>query len=135
MTVIVTDRGFAPDDWTAGFAALADLTPDARALDLPNTADPAAVAPHLGALNLIRIAFAAFNDGRGLTLARRLREMGFRGRLRAAGHLIADQYAMLRRSGFDEVEIDDALAARQPWPQWQARAAWDAPHYQSRLRA
>ena len=61
--------------------------------------------------------------------------MGYVGRLRAAGHVIADQYAMARRSGFDEVEIGDDLAARQPEAQWLSRADWRAHDYQSRLRA
>jgi uncharacterized protein (DUF934 family) len=60
--------------------------------------------------------------------------LGFTGRLRAAGHVIADQYAMARRSGFDEVEISDELAERQPEEQWLARADWQAHHYQARLR-
>ena len=41
---------------------------------------------------------------------------------------------MARRSGFDEVEISDDLAARQPEDQWQARADWAAHSYQQRLR-
>ncbi|MEO0764362.1 MAG: DUF934 domain-containing protein, partial [Pseudomonadota bacterium] len=57
------------------------------------------------------------------------------GRLRAKGHVIADQYAMARRSGFDEVEIADDLARRQPEAHWLARAEWRAHDYQSRLRA
>jgi hypothetical protein len=40
---------------------------------------------------------------------------------------------MARRAGFDEVEIDDALAARQPEDQWLARADWQAHDYQARL--
>ena len=82
---------------------------------------------------MIRVAFASFADGRGFTIARRLREIGYAGRLRASGHVLADQYAMARRSGFDEVEIDASLAARQPEPQWRARSAWHAHDYQSRL--
>jgi uncharacterized protein (DUF934 family) len=54
--------------------------------------------------------------------------------LRAKGHVLADQYAMARRSGFDEIEIDDALAARQPEEQWLYRADWQNHHYQARLR-
>jgi uncharacterized protein (DUF934 family) len=81
------------------------------------------------------VAFPAFNDGRAFTIARRLREMGYRGHLRALGPLIADQYAMARRVGFDAVEIPDDLAARQPADQWQARADWTQHHYQARLRA
>ena len=60
--------------------------------------------------------------------------MGYRGRLRAAGHVIADQYAMARRAGFDEVEISDDLAARQPEDQWRFRADWQDHDYQARLR-
>ena len=82
---------------------------------------------------LIRIAFPSFSDGRGFTLARRLRQAGYTGRLRAAGHVLADQYAMARRSGFDEVEITHDLARRQPEEQWLARARWQTHDYQSRL--
>ncbi|QYK43010.1 MAG: DUF934 domain-containing protein [Paracoccaceae bacterium] len=135
MTVIVTDAGFSPDDWTGGFATLGDLDAGTRALDLSNTDDPSLAAAALPRLSLIRIAFPAFSDGRGFTLARRLRMMGYRGRLRAAGHVIADQYAMARRVGFDEVEISDDLAARQPEAQWRFRADWQAHDHQSRLRA
>ena len=68
------------------------------------------------------------------TLARRLRQMGYQGRLRARGHVIADQYAMARRSGFDEVEIDADLAARQPADQWKFRANWADHDYLARVR-
>jgi uncharacterized protein (DUF934 family) len=61
--------------------------------------------------------------------------MGFAGRLRAHGPVIADQYSMIRRVGFDEVEIPDDLAARQPADQWAFRANWRDHHYQARLRA
>ena len=80
------------------------------------------------------MGFPSSADGRGFTLARQLRAMGYQGRLRAKGHVLADQYAMARRSGFDEVEIDDALAARQPQDQWLARANWRDHDYQNRLR-
>jgi uncharacterized protein (DUF934 family) len=134
MSVIVTDAGFGPGT-EAEVVALADLT-DQTAVDLSNTDDPAALAGHLDRLRLIRVAFPAFNDGRAFTIARRLREMGFKGQLLAKGPVIADQYAMLRRVGFDGAEIPDDLAARQPAPQWQFRAAeWREHHYQARLRA
>ena len=38
-----------------------------------------------------RIAFPAMGDGRGFSIARRLRAMGYRGVLRAKGPLVADQ--------------------------------------------
>ena len=126
MTVIVRDDGFVPEDWAAGFAG-------AEALDLAPDADPEAV--EIAGIEMIRVAFPSFADGRGFTIARRLRQRGYAGRLRAAGHVIADQYAMARRAGFDEVEISDDLARRQSEAQWLARADWRAHDYQSRLRA
>jgi len=84
---------------------------------------------------MIRVHFASFADGRGFTIAKQLRLMGYKGRLRAEGHVIADQYAMARRSGFDEVEIDDELATRQPEAQWRFRADWQVNDYQKRLRS
>ncbi len=133
MSVIVTDTGFAPvaDSVNPG---LADLGTGA-AVDIAHTEDPTALEPVLGQLSLIRISFPAFSDGRGFTIARRLRMLGYTGELRALGPVIAEQYAMARRVGFDAVEIPDALAARQPESQWQFRADWKAHDYQSRLRA
>lgn len=122
MSVIVTDRGFGPEthngDWF-------DLAPDV---------DIAALESQLDGVTAIRVAFPAFSDGRGFTLAARLRRAGFAGRLRAAGHVIADQYAMARRAGFDEVEIPADLAARQPQEQWLSRADWQGHDYRARLR-
>jgi uncharacterized protein (DUF934 family) len=139
MPVIVTDSGFHPEDWTAPITPLADLAAndDAAvvAIDLASTDDPGPLQPRIARIDLIRITAAAMGDGRAFTLARRLRGMGYQGRLRAAGPLIADQYAMARRSGFDEVEISDTLAARQPAEQWQFRAHWRDHDYQARLRA
>ncbi len=108
----------------------------ALAVDLPSDADPDTLAERLDAIDLIRVDFPSFADGRGFTIARRLRLMGFPGRLRAKGHVIADQYAMARRSGFDEVEIDEDLA-RAPTRRPVACDApnWQAHDYQSRLRA
>jgi len=134
MSVIVTDTGFAPAV-EMGFVPLADLAHHQGAVDLRQTDDPEALRAALPDLNLIRIAFPVFSDGRAFTIARRLRRMGFRGTLRAHGPVIADQYTMLRRVGFDEVEIPDDLAARQPAEQWAFRADWRAHDYQSRLGA
>jgi uncharacterized protein (DUF934 family) len=106
----------------------------AEAVDLGSDADPQGVAGKMPALRLIRIDFPSFADGRGFTIARQLRLMSYTGRLRARGHVIADQYAMARRAGFDEVEISETLAARQPEDQWLFRANWQAHDYQSRLR-
>lgn len=127
MTVIVTDTGFGPDTWTKGFEAEGTL-------DLQSDADVAEVLQRLDGVEMIRVHFPSFADGRGFTIARQLRLSGYSGRLRAFGHVIADQYAMARRCGFDEVEISDELAARQPEDQYLARANWTGHDYQARMR-
>ncbi|SDD05379.1 DUF934 domain-containing protein [Ruegeria marina] len=134
MTVIVTDSGFQPEDWTDGFLPLGEAANDMVALDVPSDADPDAVLSRLERVRMVRVDFPSFADGRGFTIARTLRLGGYTGRLRARGHVLADQYAMARRAGFDEVEIDSALAERQPEEQWLARADWQAHDYQARLR-
>ncbi len=133
MTILVTDTGFSSDDWAAPIVALNDARPGVG-IDLAASNDPLELAGRLEDTPLIRVDFPSFADGRGFTIARQLRLMGYKGRLRARGHLIADQYAMARRAGFDEVEISPDLAARQPEEQWLFRADWQAHDYQARLR-
>lgn len=135
MSVIVTDTGFNADDFSCGFVALDEVAANDcdYGIDVPSDTLPEALAG-LNNAAMIRIDFPSFADGRGFTLAAMLRRAGYKGRLRAKGHVLADQYAMARRSGFDEVEIDDILAARQPADQWQFRADWQNHNYQARLR-
>jgi uncharacterized protein (DUF934 family) len=125
MSTVVTDKGFTIDDWNAGYEG-------ADTLDLASDAD--LVGLDFNGIVMIRVDFPSFADGRGFTIARQLRLHGYTGRLRAKGHVIADQYAMARRAGFDEVEIDASLAQRQPEPDWLARSNWQADDYQARLR-
>ena len=136
--ILVRDTGFHHDDWRGeivrwsredDYAAL----PDGAALDVENNALAEDFVSLFERIALIRISFPSHLDGRGFSLARHLRLLGYRGRLRAAGHVLADQYAMARRSGFDEVEIDPALARRQPEEQWLFRADWRKHDYQERL--
>ena len=49
-------------------------------------------------------------------------------------NLMASGQYQAAAAGFDEVEIDDSLAARQPAAQWQFRAGWKDHNYQARLR-
>ena len=133
MTILVTDQGFTPDDWAGDFAALDDAHPGV-AINFPSSGDPLELAGRLDDIPMIRVDFPSFADGRGFTIARQLRLMGYTRRLRARGYVIADQYAMARRAGFDEVEISNDLAQRQPEAQWLFRAKWRAHDYQARLR-
>ena len=136
--ILVRDSGFQDDDWRGEFTRWSgedhrSALPDGAALDVENTAQAEDIVPLFERIALIRIAFPSHMDGRGFSLARQLRLLGYRGRLRACGRILADQYAMARRSGFDEVEIDPALAERQPEEQWLFRANWRSHDYQERL--
>ena len=54
------------------------------------------------------IEFPAFGDGRGFSLAVRLRkDFAFKGEIRAAGPVIPDQALFLLRAGFDTVDAAD----------------------------
>lgn len=138
MTVIVTDVGFCSDHNMLDFVGIGELsntTTTGLAVHLTADADPEFLRPYLGRIGLIRIDFPSFSDGRGFSIARNIRLMNYHGRLRAKGHVIADQYAMARRCGFDEIEIELAMAARQPEEQWIARSDWRQNDYQMKLRA
>jgi uncharacterized protein (DUF934 family) len=134
--VKLLDRnGWKTDDYVRAdefFAAPAILVP-IEALDaalagraagqrigvaLPNTFHAADLLAVQDRLDLVAIAFPKFSDGRGFSIGKALRDQGYRGVLRAAGAIIPDQFAFALHCGFDEVEIDDAQAERQPIDQW-----------------
>ncbi len=142
--------GPIPDDWTkvepgaplaarsllgladaeARGAELGGIDPRSLGLRVANDAERARLLPWLRKVGLIALAFPSFADGRAFSLGRWLRERGHEGRLRAEGPVIADQWPHLRGCGFDEVEIPEALAARQPEAQWKAAEARIALGYQ-----
>lgn len=136
-TVLIDDTGFVNETWPHGFTdnPREIAGENGAGLDLDPAVDPATLVSRLGSLGLIRVHFSSFADGRGFTIAHQLRLMGYTGRLRAFGPLIADQYAMARRAGFDEVEIPADLATRQPESDWRFRADWSANDHQAPLRA
>ena len=84
--------------------------------------DARALLPHLDRIALVEVAFPTYRDGRGYSAARILREAGYVGELRAAGDVLIDQAAHMRRCGFDafasEAPLDraavDVAIARYP---------------------
>lgn len=133
MAVLVTDRGFGPDDWKTGLVPLAALS------DQPCRLGPAAVdlsSPALSVqdwdrlcrllpqLSLVRVRLRHFGDTAALDLARALRARGYGGRLRAHGAVLARLYTLLRRAGFDEVELDHDQAMLQQAEHWHFEALW-----------
>ena len=104
--------------------------------------DPQALAADLERIPLVAIQFARFNDGRGYSIARLLRQRyGYRGELRAIGDVLRDQLFYMKRVGFDafalraDQDVDAALhafadfsetyqaAVDQPLPLFRRRAA------------
>ncbi len=92
-------------------------------VEIDNDADLSALVQAFDRLALIAVRFPSFADGRGFSIAQRLRSLGYAGRLRAVGHVIVDQYPFARAVGFDEVEISEADARRQPIAYWRGAAA------------
>lgn len=131
MTQVINAAGFMADDWAdVPCPDLATYEGGAAVAVGPGD-DLQGVLAHLSALNLIVIAFPGFADGRGFSLAQRLREAGYRGHLRARGHVLVDQLRAVLRCGFDSIEVTDDQLARNPEHQWRA-----VPHdasYQQRL--
>lgn len=98
---------------------------------IPNTLKATELAFLLPRLALVSVAFPAFGDGRGFSIAHQLRRKGYRGRLRATGPLIADQFAFALQCGFDEIDVPDALLARQPVGEWLHAVSTISVPYQS----
>ncbi len=150
-TILIRPEGQVADEWTsvataadlslvegpaivpfdAIDAALAERRNAPLGVHLPNHVAPDAVEPYLTQVALVSVAFPAFSDGRGFSLAKRIRRAGFTGRLRATGPLIADQFADALACGFDEVALPEAVATRQPAEQWVEARSIVRDHYQS----
>ncbi len=143
MSIIVRDSGFEQDTWEAEGGLFIDLEKYGQdvadreasktAIDIPNDVTVESLKGLFESAAMIRIPFPSFADGRGFSLAKQLRQQGYEGRLRAVGHIIADQYGFTRVCGFDEVEIDDEMAKRQPEDQWLARLPKQDLSYQNLL--
>ena len=136
---LIREGRFVTDDWVrpavgegvpAGaklLVPLERLTAEGAALaqaghplgvEVSNDTDLALLDPWVQRLQLVAVVFPKSSDGRGFSVAARLRRHSYRGELRASGHIIADQYALAKGCGFDTVEISQAQAIRQPEEHW-----------------
>lgn len=71
----------------------------------PNSRPITEIAPYLDQLSLIALVFPIFRDGRAYSQARLLRErLGWHGPLRATGNVLRDQFLLMERSGFDQID-------------------------------
>ena len=125
---LLEDGRLRPDDWTSieddaplpdgpAIVSLARLRAEADALAGRNAplgvaldpgTQPEEAAPFLPRLALVALRLPKAKDGRAFTQARSLREHhGFGGEIRATGHVLPDQYAMLLRCGVTTVEVPE----------------------------
>src|SRR2546423_13156971 len=102
--------------------------------------DPAAFADRLPHVARVEVNFPKFGDGRGFSIGRLLRERyGYKGELRAVGHLTRDLLFFLESVGFDAFELRDgedahaALAAFDDFSEsYQASPARPIPLFRRR---
>jgi uncharacterized protein (DUF934 family) len=136
--LLLDRKGAVADGWTrtegaaignlsqalVGFDALPDALAQLDGVQelgvlISNALSISALEPFLPRLSLVAIAFPAFADGRGFSLAKAIRRAGFDGTLRASGPLIPDQFDYALACGFDQIELPEASAGRQSVQQWQ----------------
>jgi uncharacterized protein (DUF934 family) len=97
-------------------------------LRLRSGQSPRPVAGELQHFSVIALEFPKFTDGRPYSSARLLRERyGFKGELRAVGHVLRDQALFLVRCGFDAFEV----AADVSPDAWRAALARITVRYQA----
>jgi uncharacterized protein (DUF934 family) len=103
--------------------------------------EPEAIAPDVGRFQLIAVDFPKFQDGRGFSTARLLRErFGYKGELRAVGHITRDHLYYMEGCGFDAFELRDgedpeeALAAFGAFSEaYQASVTRPVPLFRRRV--
>jgi uncharacterized protein (DUF934 family) len=88
-------------------------SPEGTVVRLEPTDDPADFADRLSGATRVEVHFPKFGDGRGFSTGRLLRtRYGYKGELRAVGHLTRDHLLYLERCGFDAFELRDGEDAR-----------------------
>jgi uncharacterized protein (DUF934 family) len=114
------------------------FSPKEKVLRLEPESDPASVS--LEGVTRIEVNFPKFGDGRGYSIARLLRERyGYRGELRAVGHITRDLLFNLESCGFDAFELragedpHEALASFEDFSEaYQSSVARPQPLFRRR---
>jgi uncharacterized protein (DUF934 family) len=94
----------------------ADAPLPAGALRLANTDDVLALGERLAGVAVVALQFPKWTDGRAYSQAVLLRSrLRYAGELRATGEVLADMLPLLRRCGFDAVQLraDQRLESAQ----------------------
>ena len=76
--------------------------------------DVTRLEPFLDRIDLVAVAFPAFNDGRGFSHASLLRSrLNFNGEVRAVGDVLIDQVPLMLRTGFTSFAVTNATAIKR----------------------
>jgi uncharacterized protein (DUF934 family) len=98
-------------------------------VQLGNVDRAEALSVFLPSLSTIVLPFPAFNDGRAYSIARQIRDLGYRSELRAVGNVLPDQLQFMLQVGFDTFEIGE----RFPLTMWQQASKQMSLAYQRGL--
>ena len=139
MAVLIRNRRIVAESPSSPDAAAAA----GEVIHLEPTDDPAAVAGRLASAARVEVSFPKFGDGRGFSLARLLRERyGYKGELRAVGHVVRDHLYYMESCGFDAFILregedpDEALRAFDDFGEaYQATAVRPVPLFRRRAPA
>ena len=105
-----------------------DQDPHAGALLLANDADVLALDGEIGQHAAVALQFPKWTDGRAYSQAVLLRaRLRYAGEIRATGEVMADMLPLLRRCGFDAVQ----LRADQQQRHAERALGYFSTHYQS----
>jgi uncharacterized protein (DUF934 family) len=106
MATLIKDRRIVP--------ASASSPEAGEVLRLEPQDDPAAIAARLAKAARVEVNFPKFGDGRGLSIARLLRERyGYAGELRAVGEVGRDHLFAMAACGFDAFLLRDGEDAAE----------------------
>lgn len=122
MTQIWTRSGFKTDD-EFGFLAegaeyltileLHAAEDSNHAVRVEPADDVTGLAEHLDRVDIIAVHFPVFADGRAFSHASLLRDrLGYKGEIRAFGHVLLDQVPLMLRCGISSFEVSDEPTIR-----------------------
>ena len=138
--IVVDAAGFHLDDWhkrarftPEDLAGLDAKTGASGVLVLDASQRVEDLTPWLNVLTAVEITFDNAGDGRGFSLARALRGLGYARDIRASGGIHVDQFRHALQCGIDAVILTREAASRMPEQHWRNAAATTAMSYQARL--
>lgn len=108
-------------DQEGQFSEIAEGDAVANALPVGDVASHDQITQLLD-LSTVRLQVDGFVDGRGFTVARQLRLLGFAGVIEVIGDLLPDQLPMAAASGIDAILIRAEHAGRCEESQWRLKS-------------